>query len=105
MNDDDLEKVFGNSSAIGVKTFVKAKVVRDPRTSEYFAGSRYSSTCSLADWLARLLPHSQDQGLWIRCLHRGRGLHEGVEGYGGSELNSLYRFLHMQTRLIAYVPR
>ena len=34
VNDDDLEECFGNGSAIGVKTFVKAKVIRDHNTTK-----------------------------------------------------------------------
>ena len=34
VNDDDLEKVFGNESALGVKSFVKAKVIRDHTTTK-----------------------------------------------------------------------
>lgn len=34
VNDDDLEACFGNGSAIGVKSFVKAKVIRDHNTTK-----------------------------------------------------------------------
>lgn len=34
VNDDDLEKVFGNDSALGVTSFVKAKVIRDRTTTK-----------------------------------------------------------------------
>jgi len=34
VNDDDLEACFGNSSALGVKSFVKAKVIRDHNTTK-----------------------------------------------------------------------
>lgn len=34
VNQDDLEKAFGNTSSLGVSTFVKAKVVRDRATTK-----------------------------------------------------------------------